>query len=369
MSERTRLILAGGFLGAGKTTLLAKAAERLARAGRRVGLITNDQAANLVDTSLLEGEGASVREVSGGCFCCRFDDLIAALKGLMRGSPDIVIAEPVGSCTDLSATVLQPLKKIYGQLFRVAPFSVLVDPVRLRESLGPDGGSRFPESVTYIFRKQIEEADLVVLNKADTLSSVERADLLRLISTHLPGTPALPLSARTGEGVDAWLERILADAPAGQRIATVDYDTYAEGESVLGWLNATAMLRAAAGADWRAFALDLLAKLRNDLRARGGEVAHVKLLLEAGSGRILANLVRTDADPYVTGSISSATAEVTLVLNARVGIDPADLRATVESCLRAAAGDRIGVTIGAIESFSPARPRPTHRFDAVVPGE
>ena len=53
----TRLILVGGFLGAGKTTLLAQAAERLARQGKRVGLVANDQAADLVDTELLKETG------------------------------------------------------------------------------------------------------------------------------------------------------------------------------------------------------------------------------------------------------------------------------------------------------------------------
>ena len=48
-----RLILVGGFLGAGKTTLLWEAAKQLSSRGLKVGLITNDQAPDLVDTSLL----------------------------------------------------------------------------------------------------------------------------------------------------------------------------------------------------------------------------------------------------------------------------------------------------------------------------
>jgi hypothetical protein len=41
---------------------------------------------------------------------------------------DVLIAEPVGSCTDLSATILQPLKDQFKQQFVPAPFSVLADP-------------------------------------------------------------------------------------------------------------------------------------------------------------------------------------------------------------------------------------------------
>ncbi|MCB0080402.1 MAG: hypothetical protein KDE47_05715, partial [Caldilineaceae bacterium] len=66
-----RLIITGGFLGAGKTTLLLTAARRLAERGYRVGLITNDQGADLVDTALGTGAEIPVTEVAGGCFCCR----------------------------------------------------------------------------------------------------------------------------------------------------------------------------------------------------------------------------------------------------------------------------------------------------------
>ncbi|MEI8376830.1 MAG: GTP-binding protein, partial [Planctomycetota bacterium] len=48
---KTRLILVGGFLGAGKTTMLWEASRRLVERGLRVGLITNDQAPELVDTA------------------------------------------------------------------------------------------------------------------------------------------------------------------------------------------------------------------------------------------------------------------------------------------------------------------------------
>jgi G3E family GTPase len=44
-----RVIVVGGFLGAGKTTLMAQAAKHFASEGKRVAIITNDQAADLVD--------------------------------------------------------------------------------------------------------------------------------------------------------------------------------------------------------------------------------------------------------------------------------------------------------------------------------
>ena len=65
MDKQTRLIIAGGFLGAGKTTLIWDVAQRLMAKGLRVGLITNDQAPELVDSRLLKQANLQVEEVAG----------------------------------------------------------------------------------------------------------------------------------------------------------------------------------------------------------------------------------------------------------------------------------------------------------------
>ena len=95
---RARYIMIGGFLGAGKTTAVAKLARRLHDQGLRVGLITNDQGSELVDTAMLAAHGFPVEEIAGGCFCCRFNSLGEAANKLSAQSrPDVFIAEPVGS--------------------------------------------------------------------------------------------------------------------------------------------------------------------------------------------------------------------------------------------------------------------------------
>ena len=67
--SKARYLMLGGFLGAGKTTAVAKLAERLTAQGHRVGLITNDQGKELVDTAMLRSRGFATEEIPGGCFC------------------------------------------------------------------------------------------------------------------------------------------------------------------------------------------------------------------------------------------------------------------------------------------------------------
>src|SRR5439155_16476685 len=122
------------------------------------------QGSALVDTAMLRSRGFATEEIAGGCFCCRFNSLLEAANRLTASTrPDVFIAEPVGSCTDLVATVSYPLRRIYGDQFSVAPLSVLVDPIRASRIFGLEEGGNFSEKVLYIYRKQLEEADVIVI--------------------------------------------------------------------------------------------------------------------------------------------------------------------------------------------------------------
>ena len=138
----TRIAIIGGFLGAGKTTLLTKLATDLTKAGKHVGIITNDQGEALVDTQYTRAVGLNVAEVLRGCFCCHFNDLLLSARGLISEQrPDLILAEPVGSCTDLLATVVAPLKIMYPEEFEVAPLMVLVDAGSVLENGLPDAAT------------------------------------------------------------------------------------------------------------------------------------------------------------------------------------------------------------------------------------
>src|ERR1700681_164628 len=181
---RADYIMVGGFLGAGKTTAMLRLAQHLTKRGPQGGVITNDQSHGLVDTAMVAAKGYPVQEITGGCFCCRFNSLTDAAERLTRDArPDVFLAEPVGSCTDLRATVQYPLRRLYGDDYRVAPLSVLVDPTRAARILGLEPGRSFSAKVRYVYEKQLEEADLIVINKSDLLDPAQREALERALST------------------------------------------------------------------------------------------------------------------------------------------------------------------------------------------
>lgn len=364
-----RIVIVGGFLGAGKTTLLWAASGQLLSRGMKVGLITNDQAPDLVDTALLLRQGLDVREVAGSCFCCDFDGLLRSvddLKKVVRA--DILLAEPVGSCTDLSATLLQPLKEKLRKEITVSPLSVLVDPTRVREVLAGSDAAMHP-SAAYIFRKQLEEADRILINKSDLLTREELGEVEEWINETFPGTRILPLSSRTGEGVAAWLEEIFSARQAGTRLADIDYDRYAEGEEVLGWLNAEIRISALNGPleGGESICRSLMEGLRGAFRLREAAVGHVKLLMEGEGGHVVSNLTRTGGEIEIRGKLPGAIRAARLILNARVEMPPKQLESIVLEQLDRLAYDGLNVGIRHLRVLRPARPRPTYRYSEVVP--
>jgi G3E family GTPase len=362
----------GGFLGAGKTTAVSKLAARLSGQGLRVGLITNDQGRNLVDTAMLRSQGFATEEIPGGCFCCRFNSLVQAAQKLTGQSrPEVFIAEPVGSCTDLVATVTYPLRRLYGTNFTVAPVSVLVDPIRALRVLGVEKGGSFSEKVLYIYNKQLEEADLVVITKCDLLDEARLESLRAALAGRFPGKEILAVSSRTGANLEAWLARITSEEQAAGGAMEVDYTAYADGEALLGWLNCTVQLRAAEAFDGNSFLNELAKEVQQRLGAARAEVAHLKMTLspDSGLGEIgVVNLVRNDFVPELSMRLEDQAESGQLIINLRAEAAPDVLAITVRDGLESAAGKfgTLTATLDHLEHFRPGKPTPTHRFEGVV---
>lgn len=295
----------GGSLGAGKTTLILKAARILQTRGVPVAAVLNDQGDDLVDTQLARRSGVLADQVAGGCFCCRFPDLLDALERLASDAPEVIFAEAVGSCTDIVATTLRPLLRDYGALYRIAPLTVLVHET-------PDD-----PDLRFLFDQQLAEADLTIDRGVD---------------------------------VEAWLDA-LHGTPGGKSIS-VDYARYAEAEAALGWLNARATVRPNPPASPSMVLGPLLDEIDRELTAAGIRIAHLKAIAQCDSGYVKAALTANGREPSVEGTLdASPSAEHDIVVNLRALGDPERLRAIVEQAF--ANG---GAELGRVQAFRPVPP-------------
>ena len=440
----------GGFLGSGKTTTLLRLAQQLQRAGKRVGIITNDQAAGLVDTALMEELNLPVSEIAGGCFCCRSGSLVEALGKLTAASqPEVFLAEPVGSCTDLVATVSLPLERIYNAGFTMAPYAVLVDPYRAMQTLGVEelswsaakagagrvagesapersgarrvprgGGVRvretagkngiqtregvFSPDVNYIYRKQLEEAEIIVINKTDVIAPERLVRLREALGREYPDAEILCVASREGTGLDALFEALTTREGDTRRVMEVDYARYGKGEAMLGWYNGQHEVSVTGsagkgpkgsrktgrpgdcggpGIDGNAWLLDLALRVRTVLRATGTEIAHFKMSLvedaAAEVGKVEADgpgaarasmaavsLVSSDREPELRRVLDAPLERGLLTVNLRAEGMPELLAIAVQEALKS---NPPGLKTKRLaeEAFRPGQPIPTHRVAAV----
>ncbi len=359
--KKTRLILVGGFLGAGKTTLILKAAEKLRGQGLTVGLVTNDQAAGLVDTALAERMDLNVTEVAGGCFCCSFDDLMKSIDTLEREvKPDVILAEPVGSCTDLMATVMRPLSLYHGDRFDLAPFTVLSDPNRDLEE--------FDETVSYLYDRQLYEADAIVLTKSKITGAERLKEVQERLHGRYPDVRLITLSAKEDIGFDAWLDHVMHQISAVDRTMDLDYERYTKAEAVLGWLNARGSLKSHQKYSPTAWIATFASSLRNRMKEINSEIAHFKIFLSQGNNAYKASLTGMDS-PLAWDSFSEDQkgSEGMFIVNARVNISPEDLETEMRQLFRNVC-QKMGIqeVFQELRSFSPPPPEPTHRITTTL---
>lgn len=342
--NKSWIVPIGGFLGAGKTTLILSAARLLRQQGLKPAAILNDQGDELVDTVYARARDLDVSEVTGGCFCCRFSDFLDAAGELSRYAPDVIFAEPVGSCTDLSATILQPLKSGYLDQYRLAPLTVLVDPGRATEE------ARDPH-IDFLFERQIAEADLVAFSKCDRYTSFPP----------LAEKETRYLSAFDGRGVAAWLDEILSGTiPVGREILDIDYEEYARAEAALGWLNWSASIEVFPTLS----PAHLVGPFLDDLQEAFAEIVHLKVIDRTGRAYVKAAVTGRRDEPVAEGDLAASPESVhELCVNLRAALPAGELEARFRARLDKLPGRRVEERL---QCFSPAPPRPEHRHAHVV---
>jgi G3E family GTPase len=304
-------------------------------------------------------------EVTGGCFCCNYDDLDDRLDQLEKAvRPDVIFAESVGSCADIVATVVKPLLSLRQRDGNTqTSFSVFVDSRLLRMRLmGLD--LPFNEDVVYIFDKQIEEAGLLVINKVDLLPSGQAQELAGLARSRFPDKQFLFQDSLQPAQVQHWLE-VLHSTPYDfhNKPLEVDYVRYGAGEASLAWLDEKLSLKVSPGkAD--ALLIFLIRAILGSIQEQHTPVGHLKFFIQAGDKEVKVSfptLTEDNWESQVKGFDRSD--RIQLLINGRIEVEAPILKDLIQAAV-AKAVDSFQVEIIQIEidSFHPGFPRPTHRM-------
>jgi hypothetical protein len=181
-----------------------------------------------------------------------------------------------------------------------------------------------------------------------------------------PQATVLLASARSGEGLSEWFDRVAGADTDTRSAPAVDYQVYAEGEALLGWCNGSFELSRAEPFDGNQLLLAVAEAVTRPLAAAGAEIAHFKMtLVPSGPLGDLAvlNLVGTDRRPELSHRLQEPAGRAELIVNLRAEADPEALsRAVAEGVQQAASAAGIRAKVGHLERFRPSPPSPTYRM-------
>jgi G3E family GTPase len=358
----TRLLVLGGYLGAGKTTLAVNMAKTMKqRFDKSVAIITNDQGDVLVDTEYSKDAGFDTKEIMGGCFCTNFDRFVSSARTLvLDGKPDVIIAEPIGSSTNIMSSVVAPMRSLYPDEFSVAPLMVVVDCVRALDILS-EKKERKTETVDLIPAHQIRDAEIVILSKADLVDKVTIDAIRKEIDRILPGCRMIETSSMDLRNIDDIISIILSDEKSVKAPIAEQNQGFAFEKAKLGWYSGTYKLTPKDDLDMYGMATDLM---RGVAKVYGPEsIVHVKVMLESEDAACKMSLVQKEMQ--VDGIVGSRYMRKPgqLVLNARVISPPKKLEEVMRGIMdEAVAKYPIELEKTGEKCFMPKPESPSHFF-------
>jgi hypothetical protein len=347
--QAMQIHLLGGFLGSGKTTAIQQACRLLSKNGILTAVISNDQGDTLVDSAFFEHLGIPGRQVTNGCFCCNYNDLDRCILSLTgHDHPAILFAESVGSCTDLVATVLKPLLEQYSGWHPTV--SVFADASLLPDIL--EDHTAFDPTVRYIYLKQLEEAQVIVVSKTDQVS--DQTSLRRLLTKYYPAKTVLYQDSFNNDHILRWLQTLEQLSPGSDALPSldIDYDLYGAGEARLAWLDQQLVIESPS-LDAQKAALTLI----HHLSQTSYPIGHLKCLLDGTTKISFTPTGSTDHTPV------RPAASTTLLVNARIQTTPASLSELIAEAIQITEKEH-DCTIRTLTAscFQPGFPRPTHRI-------
>ncbi len=198
------ICLISGFLGSGKTTLMIDLGVRLGKKGKRVAIIVNEVGEVGVDGALIDAYGLNSVELTEGCICC---SLSGSLQNTLRVvandyKADIIFIEPTGIAlpSKINGIIRTSMVEHESKLG-----ICVVDAFR---------APRIYQEAELFFRRQIEDVDLVAVNKMELVSPEQLAEVEELVGRLNPKAIVLKMSAKEDRGVEA-IEVRLVDRMGG----------------------------------------------------------------------------------------------------------------------------------------------------------
>lgn len=305
-----------GFLGSGKTTTMMALTRYYTQNYAMAAMISNDLGSqSLADNKLAKLSGCNASELTGECICYQTGKLVERLNQLFdRSGCELVISDIPGFGVGALEHVYHTLSEKYPGRFKLAPFTVLVEPRTVERLRNGQGGD-----LEYILRTQLVEADLIILNKCDLLDAQQRESAAGYLREAYPRAQVLAISALRMEGMEQ-LSQALMQGSASMHRPDIGYGGPAFGAAMGKMSEYYIQYHAAVCCndfDGNAYLMDLANRIQKGVRTAGCEIPHLKLLAwepEGDYGKV--DLLGVERPVEVNHRFSGSCTELAVMLNA-----------------------------------------------------
>lgn len=333
-----RYMVTSGFLGAGKTTAMIAFAREIDRRFGKAAILANDLGArNIVDAEFTRMTGLLTEQVTGGCICYQHETLVAKLRALASGGANVIFSDIPGCGIGALDHVYLELKRQEPDEFTLMPFTCIVDPERLRMIMPEQAELNLPLQMRFLLEAQLAEADLIVLNKIDLLTSGQQAQCLDFLRRSYPNTPVYAISAMTGAGVPVVVDYLMTHtAPAVHKDIGYGSEEFIAAEQLLSWYNRRVWLEERDGrpVDFNQVLAELFEEIRRGLRLTGQNVPHLKAFASGLDGDYLKlSMIGVDYPLEYASRLARPYQAVSVVLNARAAADSQRMAQLVDEAL------------------------------------
>lgn len=319
--DKIRYMVVSGFLGAGKTTTMIALAEYLDEHYGKTGIIANDMGANLVDTQLTQTSGCTVTEIGNDCICYQMDNVVDTIRRMRDKSGCTFIMSDIPGCG------VGALDHVYGTLrkenddeFILSPFMVLVDPERLRMIMPEKADINLPAELKYLLELQLEEADLIVLNKCDLLDDETIERYMSFLKEACPNIPSMHISAKDHTGIAELADYLTTHLTDMKEFSVRDNKEFQEAEAKLTWYNRRLYLKSKDDSemDCNEIVEEIIEGIRMGLIEHKRNVPHLKTFATTDDEDFSkASLIGVDYDIEYANKFKHPHKNLRMIINAR----------------------------------------------------
>ena len=327
---KTKYMVVSGFLGAGKTTAMIAFSRDIKRRGLgSPAVLANDLGAgNIVDAEFCVAAGVMTLPISGGCICYQHENLVGKLHQLESAGADVIFSDIPGcGIGALDHVYLELSEKEKGE-FELMPFLCIVDPERMKMVMPEQANLNLPEEMSFLLDAQMAEADLIVLNKADSVSEEEVESITAFIKNIYPKTPVMTMSAMKGTGVSEVVDYLLANrSEAVHREIGYGSDEFIAAEEKMSWFNTRVYLqhREEKDINFNEVIADIFEGIRDGLKENGSNVPHLKMFAADSDEELTdffkASMIGVDYDVIYDRRLDRKYTTLSLIINARCAAD------------------------------------------------